>query len=347
MRRASAVPADPAQHHAQQQQSAPSTASPGSRPAGRRHGPARAAASAVREQSRPPSMNNQQPRPMHSERTGARDAPACGGCASARPRTAASRWPVAQQLARAPRPRRRQGEWAWDVGWGGQTGALRRRPRRRRPAATDRRPRARNAGGAKRSRGTLSPPARRARMASMRARLTPKSLRPTREAERTCITPAAGSNQNSASSTKLHQPGRELHVQVVVARSTTRAPGMRLDDRARRAIVAGPSPCTARARCARSPAADARGHSSAWLLTLLGVFDGGFSRPSRTPRSAGGRPLQHAELAGQQRQQRQRHGCRATSQSAWPPVATCAMRGLQRPASAPPPPPRSRRARRG
>jgi hypothetical protein len=44
--------------------------------------------------------------------------------------------------------------------------------------------------------------ARRARMPSTRARLTPKSPRPTREAERTCTTPAAGSTQNSTSSTK-------------------------------------------------------------------------------------------------------------------------------------------------
>lgn len=41
-----------------------------------------------------------------------------------------------------------------------------------------------------------------ARMSSMRARLTPRSLSPSREAERTWITPAAGSNQNSVSSTK-------------------------------------------------------------------------------------------------------------------------------------------------
>lgn len=41
-----------------------------------------------------------------------------------------------------------------------------------------------------------------ARMASMRLRLTPRSLSPRRDAERTWITPAAGSYQNSVSSTK-------------------------------------------------------------------------------------------------------------------------------------------------
>jgi hypothetical protein len=40
------------------------------------------------------------------------------------------------------------------------------------------------------------------RSASMRARLTPRSRSPSREAERTCTTPATGSNQNSASSMK-------------------------------------------------------------------------------------------------------------------------------------------------
>ena len=38
-------------------------------------------------------------------------------------------------------------------------------------------------------------------MASMRLRLTPRSLSPSRDAERTWITPAAGSYQNSVSST--------------------------------------------------------------------------------------------------------------------------------------------------
>lgn len=40
------------------------------------------------------------------------------------------------------------------------------------------------------------------RMASMRARLTPKSRRPSLDAERTCTTPPSASSQNSASSTK-------------------------------------------------------------------------------------------------------------------------------------------------
>ena len=44
-----------------------------------------------------------------------------------------------------------------------------------------------------------------ARMASMRLRLTPRSLSPSRDAERTWITPAAGSYQNSVSSTKRNQ----------------------------------------------------------------------------------------------------------------------------------------------
>ncbi len=39
-------------------------------------------------------------------------------------------------------------------------------------------------------------------MPSMRLRLTPRSLSPSRDAERTWITPAAGSSQNSVSSTK-------------------------------------------------------------------------------------------------------------------------------------------------
>ena len=42
-----------------------------------------------------------------------------------------------------------------------------------------------------------------ARTASMRLRLTPMSPRPTREAERTWIAFAAGSNQNSTSSTNF------------------------------------------------------------------------------------------------------------------------------------------------
>lgn len=40
-----------------------------------------------------------------------------------------------------------------------------------------------------------------ARIDSMRARLTPKSLSPSREAERTWTTPVPASNQNSVSST--------------------------------------------------------------------------------------------------------------------------------------------------
>jgi len=62
-------------------------------------------------------------------------------------------------------------------------------------------------------------------------------------------------------------------------------------------MVAGPSPRNASgaiqafSRCAWS------GQSSAWLLTLLAVVDGGLSLPSRTPRSLGGAPWKRPSWA--------------------------------------------------
>ncbi len=50
----------------------------------------------------------------------------------------------------------------------------------------------------------------------MRARLTPKSERPTREAERKWIRPASASMKNSTSSTKRNSRLRRLDVQIVV-----------------------------------------------------------------------------------------------------------------------------------